>query len=495
MQVQTVIKDHFADFRQNIVGHDAKFETPYGVKKIVYADWTASGRMYKPIEELFQNKIYPFVANTHTETNVTGSAMTLAYKKSKEIIKKHVNAIDGDILISTNSGMTGVVNKLQRIIGIKIHEKFQDRITLSEEERPVIFITHMEHHSNQTSWIETTGDVVVIGATPDGLVDLESFATLLEKYKNRSLKIAAVTSCSNVTGIFTPYHTMAGMIHRAGGYCFVDFACSAPYIDINMHPGIQDEYLDAIYFSPHKFLGGPGSSGIVIFNQKLYNNRVPDNPGGGTVDWTNPWGEHKYHDEIEAREDGGTPAFLQTIRVALCIQLKDQMGVQNILEREHELLEKIWKKLATLPNLHTLADQHKHRLGVISFYIDDLHFNLAVKLLNDRFGIQMRGGCSCAGTYGHYLLEVSHEKSKLLTDEISKGFLANKPGWVRMSIHPTTTNDEMDFILDALEQLCLHHKEWARDYDYDPHTNEFIHKSGMFTEKSIVDQWFDDDLI
>jgi len=353
----------------------------------------------------------------------------------------------------------------------------------------------MEHHSNQTSWIETTGDVVVIGATPDGLVDLESFATLLEKYKNRSLKIAAVTSCSNVTGIFTPYHTMAGMIHRAGGYCFVDFACSAPYIDINMHPGIQDEYLDAIYFSPHKFLGGPGSSGIVIFNQKLYNNRVPDNPGGGTVDWTNPWGEHKYHDEIEAREDGGTPAFLQTIRVALCIQLKDQMGVQNILEREHELLEKIWKKLATLPNLHTLADQHKHRLGVISFYIDDLHFNLAVKLLNDRFGIQMRGGCSCAGTYGHYLLEVSHEKSKLLTDEISKGFLANKPGWVRMSIHPTTTNDEMDFILDALEQLCLNHKEWARDYDYDPQTNEFIHKSGMFTEKSIVDQWFDDDLI
>lgn len=495
MNTQKCIETHFAEFRNHIIGHDAKFETPYGIKKVIYADWTASGRMYKPIEDLLNNRFYPFVANTHTETNMTGSAMTLAYKKSKEIIKKHVNAKDGDILISSNSGMTGVVNKLQRIIGIKIHEKFQDRITLTEEERPVIFVTHMEHHSNQTSWIETTGDVIVIGATKDGLVDLDDFALLLEKYKLRKTKIAAITSCSNVTGIFTPYHTMAGMIHRAGGYCFVDFACSAPYIDIDMHPSKKDEYLDAIYFSPHKFLGGPGSSGILIFNQQLYNNRVPDNPGGGTVDWTNPWGEHKYHEEIEAREDGGTPAFLQTIRVALCIMLKEKMGVTNILEREHSLLDKIWKKLATLPNLRVLADHHKERLGVISFYIDDLHFNLAVKLLNDRFGIQMRGGCSCAGTYGHYLLEVSYEKSKLLTDEISKGFLANKPGWIRMSIHPTTTDDEMDYILDALEQLCLHHKEWAKDYIYDPHTNEYTHISHNLTEKQIVDQWFDEVLI
>ena len=225
MHHQHTLRDHFAPFRQNIIGQDAKFETPYGVKKIIYADWTASGRMYQPIEDVINNKIYPFVANTHTETNVTGSTMTLAYKRSKEIIKAHVNAIDGDILISSNSGMTGVVNKLQRIIGIKLHETFQGRISLEEDERPVIFVTHMEHHSNQTSWIETTGDVVVIGATADGLVDLDSFASLLEKYNNRKLKIAAVTSCSNVTGIFTPYHSIAGMIHKAGGYCFVDFAC------------------------------------------------------------------------------------------------------------------------------------------------------------------------------------------------------------------------------------------------------------------------------
>lgn len=489
------LESYFAPFRKHIIGIDQEFETPFGRKKIVYADWTASGRMYQPIEDVLLKKIAPFVANTHTETNITGSSMTLAYKKAKEIIKKHVNAQEGDILIASNSGMTGVVNKLQRIIGVKLHEKFQDKITLNEDEKPIIFVTHMEHHSNQTSWIETTGDVVVIGACNEGKVDLLDFESLIEKYKNRKVKIAALTSCSNVTGIDTPYHKMAGMIHRAGGFCFVDFACSAPYIDINMHPEHNDEYLDAIYFSPHKFLGGPASSGILIFNQKLYTNRIPDNPGGGTVDWTNPWGEHKYHDEIEAREDGGTPAFLQTIRVALCIQLKDQMGVQNILEREHELLNKIWSKLDQIPNLRVLADQHKNRLGVISFYIEDCHFNLAVKLLNDRFGIQMRGGCSCAGTYGHYLLEVSHEKSKKLTDEISKGFLNNKPGWVRMSIHPTMTDAEIDYILESLDQLCKHHKEWSTDYLYEPHTNEFRHKSETDTENLLVQEWYDSSLV
>ncbi len=488
----TSLEAYFAPYRNQIIGINQVFRSPYGEKRIIYADWTASGRMYRPIENLMIDKLSPFVANTHTETNVTGSSMTLAYKKAREIIKKHVNAIEGDILIASNSGMTGVVNKLQRIIGIKLHEKFQDRIHLTEEERPVIFVTHMEHHSNQTSWIETTGDVVVIEACDEGKVDVDDFAHQLEKYKNRKTKIAAITSCSNVTGIDTPYHQMAGMIHRAGGYCFVDFACSAPYIHIDMHPEAEDQYLDAIYFSPHKFLGGPSSSGILIFNQKLYNNRIPDNPGGGTVDWTNPWGEHKYHEEIEAREDGGTPAFLQTIRVAFCIQLKDAMGVENIIQREHEILNIVWPRLAAMPNLRVLADQHKNRLGVISFYIDGLHFNLAVKLLNDRFGIQMRGGCSCAGTYGHYLLEVSHEKSKSLTDEISKGFLANKPGWVRMSFHPTMTDDEVVFIMDSLEQLCEEHQKWAKDYAYDPHTNEWSHKNDVQLEASLVNEWFTD---
>lgn len=470
------LQAHFDKFRQNIIGIGHTFESPYGTQKIVYADWIASGRMYAPLEDELIRNVYPYVANTHTETTYTGKMMTNAYNDAKLKIKQHVNASSSDILISSNSGMTGVVNKLQRIIGLKVHERFQDQIKLAEEDLPVIFVTHMEHHSNQTSWIETTGDVVVISACLEGKVDLENFKGLLDKYKNRKTKIAAVTSCSNVTGLYTPYHDIAKMIHQAGGLCFVDFACSAPYIDIDMHPSDPESYLDAIYFSPHKFLGGPSSSGILIFNHKLYNNRVPDNPGGGTVDWTNPWGEHKYHDEIEAREDGGTPAFLQTIRVAMAIDIKDQMGTENMQMREHQLLEQVWPRLDKLENLHVLANDNRDRLGIISFYVSDVHYNLAVQLLNDKYGIQVRGGCSCAGTYGHYLLEVTYEYSKQLTDQISSGIFDNKPGWVRLSLHPTMTDEELDYILTAIENLCHNHKEWAQDYTYNKKTNEWDFK-------------------
>ncbi|MCB0581515.1 MAG: aminotransferase class V-fold PLP-dependent enzyme, partial [Phaeodactylibacter sp.] len=273
------------------------------------------------------------------------SSMTMAYHRAKDIIKAHVGAHPKDVLISSNSGMTGVVNKFQRILGLKVHERYTSQVQLPEEERAVVFVSHMEHHSNQTSWLETLADVEVIEPNDAGLVELGHLEFLLEKYKNRKVKIAAVTSCSNVTGIKTPYYQIAELMHRNGGLCFVDFACSAPYIDIEMRPENKLQHLDAIYFSPHKFLGGPGSTGILVFDPKLYTNRVPDNPGGGTVDWTNPWGGHKYIDEIEAREDGGTPAFLQTIRVALCVQLKEKMGVENILKREEEMLERIWRRL------------------------------------------------------------------------------------------------------------------------------------------------------
>jgi selenocysteine lyase/cysteine desulfurase len=217
---------------------------------------------------------------------------------------------------------------------------------------------------------------------------------------------------------------------------------------------------------------------------------VPDNPGGGTVDWTNPWGGHKYIDEIEAREDGGTPAFLQTIKVAYCIRLKEEMGVDKILAREQELLDRVWKRLDQLPNLHILAPHLRDRLGVVSFYIDGLHYNLGVKLLNDKFGVQTRGGCSCAGTYGHYLLNVDQQYSKSITDEISQGVLTHKPGWIRMSIHPVMTDAEMDAILDAIEAVHDHHAEWAKDYAYNPGTNEYQHKDFAGDETERVARWF-----
>lgn len=487
------LEAHFAPFRANILGIDQDFETPFGRQRIVYADWIASGRMFGPIEKMMAEEIAPFVGNTHTETSVTGTTMTRAYHEALHLIKAHVHASADDAIICYGSGMTGVANKFQRILGLRVHEKFRDRLALPERERPVVFVTHMEHHSNQTSWIESVAEVRVIDATPDGLVDLAHLAALLDEYRARPVKIAAVTSCSNVTGILTPYHAIAGLLHRAGGVCFVDFAASAPYIAIDMHPAARpDEFLDAIYFSPHKFLGGPGTSGVLVFNKRLYHNRVPDNPGGGTVDWTNPWGGHKYFDDIEAREDGGTPGFTQTIRTALCIRLKEAMGVEHILRREHELLALVWDRLAAIPGLHLLADGHRDRLGILSFYLDDLHYNLAVRLLNDRYGIQLRGGCSCAGTYGHYLLRVSREKSRAITDRIDTGDKTEKPGWIRLSLHPTMTDAEAVFIVDAIATLAIRHREWARDYTYDPHTNEFTHRAETGAIGRRVHAWFDE---
>lgn len=489
-QRKSKLELYFAPYRRHVIGYDQSFTTPFGEKPIVYADWTASGRLYRPIEERLMNEIAPFVGNTHTETTVTGNSMTLAYHYAKDLIKRHLGAHRRDVLIASNSGMTGVVNKFQRILGLKLHEKFQKQIRIPEEERPVVFVTHMEHHSNQTSWLETVADLEVISPTPEGLVDLSSLEELLQQYAHRKTKIAAVTSCSNVTGIRTPYHEIAEIMHLNGGFCFVDFACSAPYIEINMRPENKLQHLDALYFSPHKFLGGPATTGILIFDPKLYTNRVPDNPGGGTVNWTNPWGGHRYIEEIEAREDGGTPAFLQTIKVGLCFELKAQMGVQNMLKREEEMLDRIWYRFDQLPRLHVLAGEHRDRLGVISFYIEGLHYNLGVKLLNDRFGIQVRGGCSCAGTYGHYLLHVSEQYSHDITDRIDHGDLSAKPGWIRLSIHPVMTNAEIDYILDAIEEVYHHYEEWGKDYVYNVHTNEFSHPQSGDGETERVKNWF-----
>lgn len=486
---KTKLEHYFQQFRQNIIGIDQEFETPFGKKKIVYTDWTASGRLYRPIEEKLMNDFGPFVANTHTETTISGTAMTMAYHQAKHIIKKHVNANENDILINTGTGMTGVVNKFQRILGLKIPENLLSFVSIPKELKPIVFISHMEHHSNQTSWLETIADVVVLTANEEGLFCLEELKKLLYKYQDRRFKIASITSCSNVTGIRTPYHEVAKLMHQNNGVCFVDFACSGPYVTIDMHPD-EESYLDAIFFSPHKFLGGPGTSGVLIFNKNLYNNNVPDCPGGGTVSWTNPWGEHKYIDNIEDREDGGTPGFLQVIKTALAIQLKEQMGVKNILDREHELVEYVFSELDGIENIHILANQHQDRLGVISFYIDDLHFNLGVKLLNDKFGIQTRGGCSCAGTYGHYLLHVDQETSHDLVCQITSGDLIKKPGWIRMSIHPTTTSEEIKIVCDSIKALAKEHKEWAADYEYNYKTNEFVHKNAKLQENEMVKGWF-----
>ena len=499
-----MLEQKFSVFREKIIGVDQTFNSPYGEQKILYADWIASGRMYAPIEEKIRNEILPFVGNTHTETTVTGTRMTKAYHKAKEIIKKQVNASSDDILIFSGSGMTGAINKLQRILGLKVPDRIRDYspdlgkgnentrlIHCKEEDRPIVFITHMEHHSNHTSWLETLVDLEIIQADEDGLVDLNHFRKLLEHYKNRKYKIASVTACSNVTGIETPYHKIAQLIHDYNGVCFVDFACSGPYVTIDMHSQEEGAHLDAIFLSPHKFLGGPGTPGITIFNSNLYHNRAPDIPGGGTVLYTSPWFEHRYIANIEVREDGGTPPFIQGIRAAMAFKLKEEMGPENIRKREHELVEQFIEGLEQIEGVHVLAGEHKNRLGAVSFTLDGIHYNLAVSILNDRFGIQMRGGCACAGTYGHYLLELDQNRSKELDALIMSGDLSVRPGWVRASIHPTMLDSEIDYMIDAIKKLMANKEEWAKDYTYNRERNEFDYTANTFTaEEGQVESWF-----
>jgi len=447
------LEDYFSTFRHNIIGCQQRFDSPFGRKRILYADWTASGRGYEPIETEIRSEILPFFANTHTETTITGRTMSEAYDQAKTTIKTHVNANKDDVLVFCGSGMTAAVNKLQRIMGLRLPERFMDYVTclqLDESARPLVLVTHMEHHSNHISWLETIATVEIIRPDEDGNVDLQHLRELLKRFSHRKNKIAAVTACSNVTGIGTPVHEIAAIMHENGGLCFVDFACSAPYVNIDMHPGQPLADLDAIYFSFHKFLGGPGTPGVLIFNSKLYANRIPDQPGGGTMLYSNPWKVHEYIPDIEQREDGGTPPILQGIKAAMCIRLKEEMNVERIQLREDEMLQRLFGRLEKITGLELLGATRK-RLGIVSFTIKNMHYDLIVKTLNDRFGIQTRGGCNCAGTYGHVLLNIDKVRSYEILAALKSGEMDCKPGWVRLSLHPTMTDTEIDYIADAIE--------------------------------------------
>lgn len=497
----TDLENCFEQYRSNITGIDAIIETPYGKKKLIYADWIASGRLYKPIEGRISESIGPMVGNTHSESSATGKAMTDAYHTAQKIVKRHVNANENDLLIFTGTGMTSAIAKLQRILGIKVpeqavnycvftHGEYNNCRQVPNENRPVVFLTHTEHHSNHTSWFETLADVVVLEPSAGLTVNPDNLREEIVKYRERPLLIGSFSACSNVTGYIPPYYELARIMHEFNGYCFVDFAASAPYKEINMHPSDSREQLDAIYFSPHKFLGGPGSAGVLVFNKQLYKNETPDTPGGGTVKWTNRWGGYSYISDIEVKEDGGTPGFLQGIKAALAIRLKEKMGTEKIGLREKELIVLAFRELKAIKRLHILAENITDRLGVFSFYLDGVHHNLVTKLLNDRFGIQVRGGCSCAGTYGHFLLKVDIRLSKEISDRIEAGDLSMKPGWVRLSLHPTMTDEELLFITDAIRQISENASEWGKDYIYDLHTNEFHHCD--FPEKQAADfnGWF-----
>jgi selenocysteine lyase/cysteine desulfurase len=422
-------------------------------KQRIYADWTASGRLFRPIEDRITNMVGGSMANTHTEDSYTGRVMTTWLHESEQVIKKHVNASTQDVLLNVGNGMTSALAKLMRMMGWWCHEQHRDAVLASMGEKPLVYITHREHHSNHTMWIESLVELKIIPALDGDEIDIEWLERDLINEQNRKIKIASITAASNVTGIETPYRNIAKKMHENGGVCFVDFSASAPYVEINMHPA-DGEWLDAIFFSPHKFLGGPGSSGVLLFNKNLYHNKIPEQPGGGTVLWTNPWGEHRFIEDIEQRESGGTPGILQTIRTAMAIKLKDEMGTQRIYEREQYLNAILFKRLEKIEGVRILSDQHRHRLSIFSIVFNDIDYKTAVQILSNDFQVETRGGCACAGTYGHHLLGIDYCTSKSITDQLDDKRQDLKPGWVRISLHPCMSVIDVHKIADAVESVA-----------------------------------------
>ena len=428
----------------------------------------------------------PRYANTHTESSGTGLQTTRFREEAREIIRKAVGATHDDAVIFAGSGSTGAIDKLIGILNIRIPADLDKKWNLSNaipaEERPVIFIGPFEHHSNELSWRETIADVVTISEDSDGHIDITHLKRELEKYQSRPLKIGSFSAASNVTGIITDTDAVSTLLHEHGALALWDYAASAPYVEINMHPNDSLARKDAIFLSPHKFIGGPGTPGVLVMNRSIILNSVPVVPGGGTVAYVNTE-EHRYLADIEHREEGGTPAIIESIRAGLVFQLKEAVGFPTIHALEAKFLSRAIAAFKAEPKIELLGNLEADRLSILSFVIKApsgkyLHHNFVVALLNDLFGIQSRGGCSCAGPYGHRLLGIDLEKSHEFEAQITGGCEGIKPGWIRVNFNYFVSDAVVDHIIESLLFVAKHGHLFLTDYHFNPDSGLWRHKDG-----------------
>ncbi|MBN2246223.1 MAG: aminotransferase class V-fold PLP-dependent enzyme [Candidatus Aminicenantes bacterium] len=482
------------EIRKDIIGNDLVFDTPFGKRHLLYADYTASGRGLKRIEAKI-TEIMRSYANTHTEDDYSGKYLTRLLHEAENKIKKLVNAGEKGKIIASGSGATGALKKLQEIIGVYMPPATKDRIQsyLSslfpskqditgqiEKIKPVVFIGPYEHHSNELMWREAFSDVCVINLNQDEMLDLKDLENKLtdKKYADR-LKIGSFSAGSNITGIRTQVYDVARICHAHGALVFFDFAAVAPYVEINMNKD-EESYFDAIFFSPHKFLGGPGTSGILIFNENIYRKDLPPTAaGGGTVTYVGSSG-HDFSLDIETREKAGTPPILQTIKAAFVLDLKYKIGVDTIEEIETGHAGYFINELKKIKNVLLLGNvAADKRVPIISFNIKHkdriLHPKFVTRLMNDLFGLQSRAGCSCAGPYGHVLLEIDDATSERLRQLVARGYEALKPGWVRMNIHYTLSQKDVEFILSVIAFIAEYGHLFLKKYSLKMETGEWIH--------------------
>lgn len=474
--------EQLAAIRNQVIGEGMAIDTVFGKKPLVYADYTASGRGLNVIEAFIRQKVLPFYANTHSESSLTGRQISALREQARQTILKAVNAGPQQRLIFCGSGATAAINRLIDVLNLRLPRDLDQRHRLGEQiaenQRPVVFIGPYEHHSNELPWRESLCTVVKIPLAADGNIDQAVLERELQAFSHRPLRLGSFSAASNVTGVKSDIRGISSLLHRHGAFALWDYAAAAPYTGIDM----QADDLDAVFVSPHKFIGGPGTPGILIVNEKLLNNAVPAVPGGGTVSWVGP-DHHRYISDHQRREEGGTPAIIESIRAGLVFKLQADVGVDRIAKREQELLDRAQKRWEACDNIKVLGPKHAERLSIVSLQVlgdcgKPLHYGFVVALLNDLFGIQVRGGCSCAGPYGHALLELSPAQSAALEQRVLAGDAVLRPGWVRLNFNYFIDEDSFNYLVEALALVAELGSRMLPQYRYYRTRNIWVHVSG-----------------